>query len=281
MIEFAVGTSLGILLAFIVGRLRGRGSEVITALFGIPVFTYAFSVPFRESWPDNTYICAGTCLSLLQWAGMEVFLSSLVAVAYSYLKARKSLSIDEYIKVSYLALGIFAGAVTLSSTLLPALIVPGILAYTLFTWPRKGSSIKFLKVERAGFLEGVEVYTDEKSIMAFKDGRMLFIGGAVLKEFPRSREFAECILKAPNPSSAMKLAILIVGFLPATLLFIVPRGVLAIAVYGIVILMTTMLLGKVAVSGANKRLPEECREVLKEYSDFIREKKGKLDIVID
>ncbi len=129
-------------------------------------------------------------------------MSFLVAVVYSYFRARESLSIDEYVQVSYLALGgIFAGgAVVLSSTLLPALIVPGILAYALLVWPREGGSIKFLKVERVDFLEGAEVYTDEKSMMAFKNGRTLFIGGAVLKEFPRSRELAECTLKAPNPS---------------------------------------------------------------------------------
>jgi hypothetical protein len=281
MIGLVVGTLLGILLALIAGRLRERGYEIFAALFGIPLFTYAFSVPFRESWPNTTYICAGTCLTPLQWAGMEVFLSSLVVVAYAYLRARRSLSIDEYIQVSYLALGTFAGAVVLSSTLLPALMVPGILAYALFAWPREGSSIKFLKVERLDFLEGAEVYTDEKSMMTFKDGRMLFIGGAVLKEFSRSEELAECTLKAPNPSSGMKLAILIVGFLPATLLFLVPIGIGAIAVYGIVVVITALLLGKVAVSRANKRLSEECREVMKEYSDFIRKKKGKLDIVVD
>ncbi|MBP1910871.1 hypothetical protein J2747_000130 [Thermococcus stetteri] len=210
-----------------------------------------------------------------------MFLSFLVAIVYSYFRARESLSIDEYVQVSYLALGTFAGAVVLSSTLLYALIVPGILVYTLFAWPREGSSIKFLRVERTDFLEGAEVYTDEKSMMVFRDGRMLFIGGAVLKEFPRSRELAECTLMAPTPSSAIKFAILIVGFLPATLLFLVPRGALAIALYGIVVLMTFLLLGKVAVSRANKRLPGECREVIKEYSDFIRKKKGKLDIVVD
>lgn len=266
MIGLVVGTLLGILLALIAGRLRGRGSEIFMSLLGIPVFTYAFSVPFAETWPRNTYICAGTCLTPTQWAGVWVFLSFLVAVVYSYFRARESLSIDEYVQVSYLALGIFAGAVVLSSTLLPALIVPGILAYALLVWPREESSIKFLKVERTDFLEGAEVYTDENSMMAFKNGRTLFIGGAVLKEFPRSRELAECTLKAPNPSPGMKLAILIVGFLPATLLFLVPRGVLAIAAYGIVVLMTFLLLGKVAVSRTNKRLPEECREVLKEYS---------------
>ncbi|WP_367884419.1 hypothetical protein [Thermococcus sp. JCM 11816] len=79
MIGLVVGTLLGILLALIAGRLRGGrgGSEIFMSLLGIPVFTYAFSVPFAETWPRNTYICAGTCLTPTQWAGgMGVFVVS-------------------------------------------------------------------------------------------------------------------------------------------------------------------------------------------------------------
>ncbi|MDK2914294.1 MAG: hypothetical protein PWQ79_1209 [Thermococcaceae archaeon] len=274
MIGLIGGVLLGFVMAFILGRVKGRGYEVAMALFGMPVFTYAISIGLGEGWPKNTYLWAGTCLSPLKWAGIEVFLSFFVALLYFYLRARGSLSIDEYVQVSYLAPGTFAGAVVLSSTLLPALIVPGILAYALIVWPKEGSSIKFLKVERVDLLEGFEVYTDEKSMMVFRDGRKLFIGGATLKRFPRSRELAECTLMLPALCVAKKLAILAIGFLPAVALLFVPRGTLTIAAYGVVVLVTAQLLAKVTVKTTNKTLSKECREVVGEYSDFLR-KKGK------
>lgn len=173
------------------------------------------------------------------------------------------------------------GVVVFLLILFFVLIVLGILVYVFFVWLREESFIKFFKVERMDFFEGVEVYIDENSMMVFKNGRMFFIGGVVFKEFFCFREFVECILKVLNLSLGMKFVILIVGFFLVMFFFFVLRGVFVIVVYGIVVLMIFLLFGKVVVSRMNKRFFEECCEVLKEYLDFIRKKKGKFDIVID
>ncbi len=116
--------------------------------------------------------------------------------------------------------------------------------------------------------------------MAFKSGNLLFVGGLVVKEFSAWKELAECLLKIPDRGRQEAMLLLAIGFLPSLALFTIPEGIPAVLAYGGIVIVTQVLLGWFSTWRTRKNLLE-CSSVLMEYSEFLRKKKGKLDLVID
>ena len=280
MIGLALGLIIGLGGALLLGKLKGRNYELFMAIFGVPVFTYAISVASAQDWFKNTYLCLWTCMHPLQWAGIEVLVSYLIGFTYFYIRSRKALSIDDYIQLAYLSIGVSACSVTLSATLLHPLLLPGLALYIYLLWPREGIPLRFLCVEKVGTLGGAECYTDGGGKMAFKSGNLLFVGGLTVKEFPAWKELAECLLRIPDRGKSEVMLLLAVGFLPSLVLFTIPEGIPAVLAYGGIVIATQVLLGWFSTWRTRKNLPD-CSSVLVKYSEFLRKNKGKLDIVID
>ncbi|AFL95941.1 hypothetical protein CL1_1745 [Thermococcus cleftensis] len=271
MIALAMGVIVGIPVAFILGKLLGKASEALIAITGVPLITYALALqelgPFAgpnvsiEGSPEFT-------------AGTETFLGLIIALTYVELRTRKGLRIDDFIQISFISLPYISLGVALASQfwrgfLAVGIALIGIVVALSMKNPLRGLNVKPCPQEIGDCL------TDEDSLMGAVIGGAVIVGGRTLREFPRARELVECMKRAGKPSSLRKATGLLVSLLPLLAVLLPPGDITVIA--GLATAYISTLIGAALVT---KGQPAPCPGVAREYREFLRKRKRKIDVAV-
>ncbi|WP_148882064.1 hypothetical protein [Thermococcus aciditolerans] len=207
-------------------------------------------------------------------AGTETFLGLIVALAYVEFRTRKGLRIDDFIQISfitlpYISLGVALASQFWSGFLAIGIVLIGIVVVLSLKNPLRGLNVKPCPQEIG------DCMTDEDSLMGTLIRDTVLIGGRTLKEFPRARELVECMKRAGKPSSLRKATGLLVSLLPL-LAVLLPPGDLTV----IVGLTTAYLSTLIGAAFVTKGHPTPCPEVAREYREFLRKRKRKIDVAV-
>jgi|GEM_PF-5619170 len=106
------------------GKLKDRTHEITLALY-TPVFTYLIADGFYGGQRILEEQLGGRMI------GLQTFLALLATIAYAQFRGRKSLTIDEYLSTSTLFWVMLGTGIALSSSALPALVLPGLMLYAI------------------------------------------------------------------------------------------------------------------------------------------------------
>ena len=272
MIALAIGVVVGIPVAIITGRLLGKASEVLIALTGIPLITYAIAL-------HELGMFIGLNVSIEVFspefiAGAETFLGLIVALLYTYFVTRRRLRIDDFIQISltslpYTILGIALAAQFWPGFLALGMILVAVMMVLSLRNPLRGLNVKPCPQELGDCL------TDEDSLMCAVVKDTILVGGRALREFPRAKELVECMKRAGKPSSTRKAAGLLLSLLPL-LAVLMPSGDITIVAGLGMAYLSTLLSATLLTRG--RATP--CPELTKEYREFLRKRKRKLDVTV-
>ncbi|ASJ07409.1 hypothetical protein A3L08_08795 [Thermococcus pacificus] len=130
----------------------------------------------------------------------------------------------------------------------------------------------------------IDCLTDNVSYGGYRGRNTLVVGGKFVKEFPRWREVVECLLRVPYSETPQKILGYSSSFLMVAVGFVLPPGLFAIAVLYALAFVMMMGVAAYLVRRTKKHIPEDCKEVMKEYAEFYRKKakeRDKRSIVID
>ena len=273
-----LGVAVGIPVSFIFGRVLGRASEVLVALVGVPVITYAVALYESGYFAGQTLSVSVGGASPEFFAGLEVFLGLVVALAYVSLRTRKGLRIDDFIQISVTSFPYTSFGIALAGQFWPGFIVAGLILIGLMVAMSRRNPLRGLDVRPCPPEVG-DCLTDDDSLMSARVRGTLLVGGRVLKEFPRVKELVECFdtprTLHEDPSGQMK-AVMFLIFLMPLLTVLLPRGDATIFV-GLVVAYASVLIGAAL---STRRRPTQCPELAEEYREFIRKRKRKLDIAV-
>ncbi|WP_457750897.1 hypothetical protein [Thermococcus sp.] len=272
MIALIMGMILGIPVAFILGKLLGKASEVLMALVGIPIIAYATALHELGMFIGLNVSIEGFSPEFI--AGAETFLALIVALGYVKLRTRRGLGIDDFIQtglsiIPYTSFGIALAAQFWEGFLLLGSILIGLLILKSMKNPLRGLNVKPCPQELG------ECLTDEESLMGARIGGRVVIGGRTLRDFPHAKELIECLRSSAEVPKSRKIAGFIVYLLPLSVVLLPPGGLTVVV--GLGIAYTSTLLSAALVT---KGLPTLCPEVTEEYKEFIRKRKKKLDIQV-
>jgi len=272
MIAFAIGVIVGIPVAVITGKLLGKASEVLVALIGIPIITYAIALYELGMFAGLNASIEGFSPEFI--AGTETFLGLIVALLYTNFVTRRGVRIDDFIQISltsfpYTILGIALAAQFWPGFLGLGMVSVAVMMIMSLRNPLRGLNARPCPQELGNCL------TDDDSLMCAVVKGTLLVGGRTLREFPRAKELAECMKRAGKPSSTRKAAGLLLSMLPL-LAMLAPPGDLTIAA-GLGTAYLSTLLSTVLLT---KGQPTPCPELAKEYREFLRKRKRKLDVVV-
>ncbi|WP_048151666.1 hypothetical protein [Palaeococcus ferrophilus] len=127
MIEFALGTVIGIASALALGRWKGKVVELQSALLIIPTVTYSLTNTWAVELEEKGYAISVEVFSPSFFFGLELFAAFLIAIAYVELRSRKGLTIDEFVQSGIVLLPTQAFALALAVQFSPLLLIPGLL----------------------------------------------------------------------------------------------------------------------------------------------------------
>ena len=272
MIALTIGVIVGIPLALITKKLLGKTSEVLVALIGIPLITYAIALYELGMFAGLNASIEGFSPEFI--AGAETFLGLIVALLYTNFVTRKGMRIDDFIQISLTSLPYTILGIALAAQFWPGFLVLGMILVAITTVlflknPLRGLNTKPCPPELGDCL------TDDDSLMTAVVKDTILIGGRTLREFPKAKELVECMKRAGKPSNTRKAAALLVSLLPL-LAVLTPPGDLTIVVgLGMAYLSTL-----VSAALITKGQPTPCPELTKEYREFLRKRKRKLDVEV-
>lgn len=295
MIGFVMGTGIGLLLAVIYGRFKGRAGEIEMAAL-IPFFTYLLSLHFYGNFevPGAVAVVSTPLGDFVQSRfsiGLDTALATSVALAYVWFRSKGALSVDEYLGSGLFLWAVLGMDVGLVATAGPLFMGIGfvMLAVVLVLSARKplrdlktipcGGELREL-TEREGF----DCLSDKTSYGVYKVGNTIVVGGKLLEEFPRWEEVMECMLRVPSSGILDKALGYGFAFLPGIVGVFMEPGLLALLSIPALAFVLMVILGSYRVGRTKRELPKECGEVMDEYAAFYRRKakdRDKRAVVID
>ena len=272
MIALVMGIAIGIPITLIMGRLLGKANGILTALIVIPITTYAFALYEVGIFRGLNASIDGFSPEFI--AGLETFMALLVALAYVELRTRKGLRIDDFIQTSITLLPYVSLAIALASQFWPGFLATGMLLILIVVAgslrnPGKGLSLKPCPPEFGDCL------TDENSLMSVIVGGRILVGGRALREFPRAGELIECMKRAEGISPMRKVVGFLVSLAPLGAMML-PFGEITVAVGLVAAYVSTLTAAAMLTKG--RSIP--CPELAKEYRNFLKEKKRKIDVAV-
>ena len=272
MIALVIGVIVGIPVAFVLGKLLGRANEALIAIAGVPLITYAIALKEFEPFSGLDVSMEGFSPEFI--AGAETFLGLIMALTYVELRTRKGLKIDDFIQIGFISLPYLSLGVALASQFWPGFLaleiaLIGIVAVLSLKNPLRGLNVKPCPQEMGDCL------TDEDSLMSAAIGNTVIVGGRTLREFPRSRELVECMKRVGKASNLRKATGLLVSLIPILALLLPPGDITVVA--GLTMAYVSTMIGLILLT---KGRATPCLEVMKEYREFLRKRKRKIDVAV-
>ncbi|WP_461866149.1 hypothetical protein [Thermococcus sp.] len=271
MIALLLSALIGTGIAFIAGKVKGKGAEIVGIATAIPFFTYALSAPLWDIAADVVGV------SLREWAGFEVFASLILAITLIEMRAGKSLSIDEYIQAVPLSSFVLSAEVGLVGTLSRLWYLLSVIILLLLALHSEKNPERWI---RCRSFEGL-CFTDDESRSAYVLANRVFVGGFTLQNFSSVEKLIRCLLKTAEKTReavrGMGYAFLLA---PALIIPLLSRDFLSALILALVVTFPVYYLWALSlVVLSRKRAPAECREVLDEYAAFMRKTKRKGEII--
>ncbi|NJE31473.1 hypothetical protein E3E38_10505 [Thermococcus sp. 18S1] len=290
MIALALGLVVGVGTALLLGKLKGRVHELTMALY-TPVFTYLIADGFYGGWRGNVFISTPLGdFTPEELIGIQTFLALLATITYVQFRGRKSLTIDEFPSTSALFWVMLGTGIALSSSALPALVLPGLMLYAIIVLLSERDPFGWLKAESCSGELGelakslrFECLTDRESLSVYRIKRHFILGGKVLSDFPRWRELVKCLAELPEAGKKLRAFGYALNLLPVPVGITMGEGLLTALVLTILVLPLYFGGPIISVKRTKTNIPEGCKGVMEEYAEFFRKnkKRGKLDVVID
>ena len=283
MIALALGLIVGVGTALMLGKLKDRAHEITLALY-TPVFTYLIADGFYGGQRILEEQLGGRMI------GLQTFLALLATIAYAQFRGRKSLTIDEYLSTSALFWVMLGTGIALSSSALPALVLPGLMLYAIIVLLSERDPLGWLKAgpcsgepgELAKSL-GFECLADRESLSVYRIKRHLVLGGRVLSDFPRWRELVKCLAELPEAGKTLRAFGYALNLLPIPVGIAMGEGMFTALVLTGLVLPLYFVGPIIAVKRTRANIQEGCRGGYGRIQEFFRKnrKRGKLDVVID
>ncbi|ASJ01873.1 hypothetical protein A3L09_00660 [Thermococcus profundus] len=295
MIGFLIGTSLGLLIALLYGRFRGRAGEIEVAVL-MPFFTYLLSLQFYGNFGILGAVAVvstpiGNFVQSRFSIGLDTALAIIVAVAYIWFRSKGALSVDEYLSAGLSLWAIFGMNIGLMATAGPGFMLLGFAVLAILIFLSIRNPFQSLNAAPCGGelgelarREGFNCLSDRTSYSVYKVGYTIIVGGKLPEEFPQWREVVECMLTASSSGVWNKVLGYGFAFLPGIVGVFMEPGLLALLLIPALAFVLIMLQGSYNVRRTRKNLPKECGEVMDEYAEFYRRKvkeKDRKAIVID
>jgi len=295
MIGFVIGTVVGIPVALIYGRFKGRAGELLMATM-IPFLTYTVCLLFYGNFDAPGTIVAistpfGSFAQDRFMVGVDTFLATLVSLGYLMARSKGALTIDEFPGVSlflWMALGMDVGLMATAGWifLLLGVALLVIEAALSFREPLRGLNAVPCDGELKGLSRkyGVKCLTDDGSFGIYKIRDTVVIGGKLVEEFPHWRELAKCMLEMPDASKIERVTGYGIAFLPGIVGVTMRPGLLALISLSTLSFLLVILWGSNSARRTRGSVHEGCREVVEEWKGLYRRKAKEMEgksIVID
>ncbi|GAB6101323.1 hypothetical protein JCM16138_05460 [Thermococcus atlanticus] len=275
MIALLLSALIGTGMAFIAGKVKGKGAEIVGFATAVPFFTYAIGAPLWNIAGDVVGF------NLRGFAGFEVFASLILAIALIEVRAREALSIDEYIQVAPLSSFVLSAGAGLVGTLSRMwYLLSVIILLLLMFFPEKNPERWMRCQPFEGF--GVPCITDDESRSAYVIANRVFVGGFTLQNFSSVEKLIACLLRAAEKT---KRAARVLGYTcllaPALIVPLLSWDFLSALILALAVTFLCYYLWALSmVVLSRRRVPAECREVLEEYAGFMRKTKRKREIIV-
>ncbi|WP_297516476.1 hypothetical protein [Thermococcus sp.] len=131
MIALALGLIVGLGLAFLLGKVKGRSYELTMALY-TPLFVYIIADGLSMQGRGNIFV--STPLGDFQpgeLAGVQTFLALILAIIYTGFRGKRALTVDEFPSVSLLTWILIAFGIGLTASESQVLLILGLALYIL------------------------------------------------------------------------------------------------------------------------------------------------------
>ncbi|WP_456396448.1 hypothetical protein [Thermococcus sp.] len=189
MIALLLSALIGTGMAFIAGKVKGKGAEIVGFATAVPFFTYAIGAPLWNIAGDVVGF------NLRGFAGFEVFASLILAIALIEVRAREALSIDEYIQVVPLSSFVLSAGAGLVGTLSRMWYLLSVIILLLLMFFSEKNPERWMRCQPfEGF--GVPCITDDESRSAYVIANRVFVGGFTLQNFSSVEKLIACLLRA-------------------------------------------------------------------------------------
>ncbi|MCD6523997.1 MAG: hypothetical protein J7K48_03235, partial [Thermococcus sp.] len=279
MIALALGLIVGFGLAFLLGKVKGRKSEMATTL-AVPLMVYEVAEGVYGGWSGNVFIATPLGdFTPRELVGLETFLALLVVLVCVHLRARGTFEIDEFIGFSTFFWAMVGFGIGLSASGWSLLAIPGLILWGILMWASRRNPLVGLRATPCtdGLSElvsesGLKCLTDEESLGVYRINGYLLVGGKI-GNFPRWREIVRCIAMAPEQRTVQRVIIGLIYLLPVPAGIILGDGIVTALTLLILAVLNYLTVAFLSVRSFQRALPEDCKGVMNEYKKFFKESK--------
>jgi len=279
MIALALGVIVGLGLAFLLGKVKGRKSEVATTL-AVPLMVYEVAEGVYGGWSGNVFIATPLGDSTpKELIGLETFLALLVVLVCVHLRAGETFEIDEFIGFSMFFWAMVGFGIGLSASGWSLVAIPGLILWGILMWASRRNPLVGLRATPCtdGLSElvsesGLKCLTDEKSLGVYRINGYLLVGGKI-GNFPRWREIVRCVVMTPEQRTVQRAIIGLIYLLPVPAGIILGDGIVTALTLLLLVVLGYLTVAFLSVRAFQRALPEDCKGVMNEYKKFFKESK--------
>ncbi len=287
MIALALGLIVGLGLAFLLGKVKGRSYELTMALY-TPLFVYIIANGLSMQGRGNIFV--STPLGDFQpgeLAGVQTFLALILTIIYTGFRGKRALTVDEFPSVSLLTWILIAFGIGLTASESQVLLILGLALYILLGALSRRNPLGWLRAtpcqgelaDIAGS-HGLSCLTDEDGLTIYRVENTLVVGGRLPREFSRWKDVVECMTGLRTGRTLRVIFYLVPLALPFIGVLMGP-GVLTALVLAVLAVPLYFGLLIISVRETRSAMERECEEAVEEYAKFVRERKrGKREFVI-